>query len=526
MRGEQNLLLTENADQKRTSRKFFNTLRSPPSWLVYGFVAFLMAYIVLRGIVAAALKPFFFDEIITYAVASQPSVSNIWKALTQAIDSHPPLFYLIERVALTICQNQQIALRLPSILALPWTLFFVFIYLKRRYRVHIAFLCSLLILITCLFNSYAINARAYSMQVACIACALVCYQRISSLFWAAMLSISLALAESFHYYAIFAMLPLVIAESFYFLTRRIFRWQVWLALGIGGLPLALCWHLLANFKTYYGAHIWVHNGLSYIPVIYGSFFLTGSAFGFAIVAMCVGGVIGARFLPVTGTTALETDNEGDMVEGVLLIAVMFIPFTTLAVTKAMHGILMDRYVLATILGVVLSMACVMSLARTKIVALFAVFIFSNIGVHEMSFWRSAHRAHLHDPAVSVESFVQKANESDLPVVISDGLLYLQLAHYASPEWKKRFVYLLDESKAVQYLDTDSIDKNLVVLRQYMPLETQELSQFTRAHREFLLYVEDPKEGFNWLPEYLLAANSSMTVLESEPSRKLYLVTMQ
>jgi hypothetical protein len=112
------------------------------------------------------------------------------------------------------------------------------------------------------------------------------------------------------------------------------------------------------------------------------------------------------------------------------------------------------------------------------------------------------------------------------VVISDGLLYLQLAHYASPEWKKRFVYLLDESKAVQYLDTDSIDKNLVVLRRYMPLETQELSQFARAHSKFLLYVGDPKEGFNWLPEYLLAANSSMTVLESDPSRKLYLVTLR
>jgi len=79
---------------------------------------------------------------------------------------------------------------------------------------------------------------------------------------------------------------------------------------------------------------------------------------------------------------------------------------------------------------------------------------------------------------------------------------------------------------VQYLDTDSIDKNLVVLRQYMPLETQELSQFARAHRKFLLYVGDPKEGFNWLPEYLLAANSSMTVLESDPGRNLYLVTIR
>jgi hypothetical protein len=523
--GERNLMLTENVEQRKTLPNRFDIFLSPPKRYVYGLTVILAIYVAVRSVVGAALKPFFFDEIITYAVASQSNVRDIWRSLSQAIDSQPPLFYLIERVSLGSFHNPQIALRMPSTLALACTLICVSVYLKRRNSAAVALLCTVSLLLTSLLSNYAINARGYSIVVACIALALVCYQRLPSVLWAMLLGLSLFLAESVHYYAVFSMLPFVIAEAFYFLKERRVRWQVWAALIFGLIPLFVFWPLLNSLRNYYGAHIWAHTNLSNIPVLYGYFFSVGSPFGFAVALMCAAGVIGARFLP--GPESLVgISRVGDRVEGVLLLGLLFVPFTTLLLTKMLHGILLDRYVLSTILGVVIAMACVMSLARAQIIALFAVFILSSVGVHELSFWRSAHGAHLNDPAASVESFVQKANESDLPVVISDGLLYLQLAHYASPEWKKRFVYLLDESKAVQYLDTDSIDKNLVVLRRYMPLETQELSQFARAHSKFLLYVGDPKEGFNWLPEYLLAANSSMTVLESDPSRKLYLVTLR
>jgi hypothetical protein len=487
------------------------------------FVGVLVVYVIVRSIVAAYRKPFFFDEIITFAIASQVNVKNIWNSLAQSVDSQPPLFYLVERLSLAIFHNPQIALRMPSILAFPCIAVCVFVYLRARSSAHVSFLCTVLLLLTSLFSNYAINARGYSMVIACIALALVSYQRIPSPFWSVMLAISLALAEALHYYAIFSMLPFAMAEAFYFLRHRKFRWQVWVALAFGVMPLALCWHLLANFKSYYGPHIWAHTGLSSIPALYGYFFSVGSPFGFAVALMCAAGVIGARFLP---ESSVGIPNIDDLVEGVLLLGLLFVPFTTLLLTKTLHGILLDRYVLSTILGVVIAMACVMSLARAQIVALFAVFIFSSIGVHELSFWLSMRGAHFNDPAASVEAFVQKAGYSNLPVVISDGLVYLQVAHYGSPEWKNRFVYLLDEQKAVQYLGTDSVDKNLVVLRQYMPLETEEFSEFGRAHNEFLLYVEDPRQGFDWLPEYLPTATSSMRVLGSDPSRKLYLVTMK
>ena len=57
------------------------------------------------------------------------------------------------------------------------------------------------------------EARSYSIMIACVALALVCYQRLPSIRWAALLGVSLVLAESFHYYALLAMIPFLVAEA-------------------------------------------------------------------------------------------------------------------------------------------------------------------------------------------------------------------------------------------------------------------------------------------------------------------------
>src|SRR5208337_4725202 len=97
--------------------------------------------------------------------------------------------------------------RLPSILAMDCTLICMFLYMNKCSGTLVAFLCTLLLLSTSIFIPQAVNARSYSMLVACIAFALVCYQRLPSLLWAALLGLSLALAQSLHYYAIFALVP-------------------------------------------------------------------------------------------------------------------------------------------------------------------------------------------------------------------------------------------------------------------------------------------------------------------------------
>src|SRR5580704_7331894 len=76
----------------------------------YSLAASLVLYAIVRSLVAAAHKPFWFDEILTQTISMQPSVQGIWDALRHAVDGQGPLFYLLERAASKLIHNREVAL--------------------------------------------------------------------------------------------------------------------------------------------------------------------------------------------------------------------------------------------------------------------------------------------------------------------------------------------------------------------------------------------------------------------------------
>jgi mannosyltransferase len=490
------------------------------SWMI----GILAIYVIIRSIFAAAAKPFWFDELLTLAMASQSSAKTIWEALARGVDGQPPLFCLLERAAFTLLPNKQIALRLPEILALPSILICIFVYLRKHTSGYIAFLCAFFILTSNVFLVFAVEARPYELVLACIAFALVCYQRVPAALWTLMLGASLLLAESLHYYAIFSVLPFWIAETVYLVQGRRFRWNVWAALLTGFLPLLFLWPVLSRFKAYYGARFWSHYDLSSVPVTYGSFFQVGGAIGVALVAMCVAGIACSFLLPGDGVAAQP--SRENIVEVALLVALIAQPFTMALATRVMGGAMTHRYAISSVLAIAISLAIALRFTGRRSVALLSIFIFSIVAVHEFSFWRANHSFRLDNPTTPIESVIAQSEHVDLPVVVSDALTYLQVAYYASPEWKRRFVYLEDQDKALQLLGTDTVDKNMVILRDYMSIRVFPLSEFMVEHHEFLLYVEEPGLGFDWLPRYLLESKVSVQLLKTESNRDVYLVTLK
>jgi len=492
--------------------------------IVYWLMGLLVIYVIVRGVLQAATKSFFFDELITMAVASQPGLRGIWAALVRIADAQPPLFYWCERVAISLVSNKHIALRLPSILAMPWTLICLFLYVKKRSGEFVALLCALLLLLTSIHLTYSTDARPYEMVIACVAFALICYQRLPSSRWAALLGFSLALAQALSYYAIFAMIPFGLAETVVLMRTKRIRWHVWLALLFGALPLLMFWPLLWRIRAYYGAHFWSRYDLQSLPKTYGGFFFTNAAFGTAILAVSIAGVIGARLLAPRTISGEKARGKSDPIEGTLLLALLALPVIAFAITKFLHGGMADRYVLVTAIGITLAAACVLSFAGEKGVVLFALFVVSSVVIHEISFWKSVHSFHPENPATPIEKLVEKAGYVELPVVVSDGLTYLQVAYYTSPGRAARFVFLADEQKAVEYLGTDTVDKNIRMISPYTPLHVTDFSEFTSSHAEFLLYADDPGPGFDWLPYHLSREPWSLQVLAMEQSRRLYLVS--
>ena len=142
------------------------------------------------------MRPFSFDELYTLTIAGQPTLRDLWAVWKRGIDAVPPLFFLIERLTLTLPVAKEVALRLPSIVAFCGTLVCVFAYARRRsgefvrVRVRLASCCFERVL----FHTYLIEARPYAEMVGCIAFALVCYQRLPSRSWAVLFLVSLVIA--------------------------------------------------------------------------------------------------------------------------------------------------------------------------------------------------------------------------------------------------------------------------------------------------------------------------------------------
>ena len=77
----------------------------------YVFLSVLTLYVLVRCVVFSAARPLWFDEILTFAVSSQPSFYGVWSAISKGFDAQPPLFYLFESMALKLPMDADLALR-------------------------------------------------------------------------------------------------------------------------------------------------------------------------------------------------------------------------------------------------------------------------------------------------------------------------------------------------------------------------------------------------------------------------------
>src|SRR5262249_54834177 len=220
------------------------------------------AYALLRSFVYAAIKPLWFDEVLTFVVSRQGHLSAIQSALKQGVDGNPPFFYLVEHASASIFSNENIGYRFPSILGFTCTLLLLFLFVKTVYGAKTAPACSSLLLITPLFTLFAQEARPYSLVAALTASALVCYQRVPRPVWTLGLALSLLLAALLHYYTLLTLAPFFLAEfAFAFWAKRI-RFAVWLALLAPLVPIAISWPQLMWMRQNWGAHFWAGAALS------------------------------------------------------------------------------------------------------------------------------------------------------------------------------------------------------------------------------------------------------------------------
>jgi hypothetical protein len=486
-------------------------------------VVVLIVYAAIAGILRAASSPFWFDELCTVVLARQPGMSAIWKALGHAADSHPPTYYFLERLAASFLPNEHIAFRLPSILGFCCILLCVFIFVRKHGGPVSALLCAALLLMSQLYLPYAVEARGYALMSACVAVALVCYQRADGLLWAFLMGLSFAAAGAFHYYAVFALFPFALAEFAFLSQSRRLRLGVWIALACGMLPVIAFWPLLSELRKYYGAHFWSQPGLAVALDVYGWFLNVSPYWGIAIAAAASAGVIAIiiseSFREKSGSREVRHFHEKILVLGLLIL-----PVAVLTAMKLTHGGLTERYMLPAGLGIPLAAGLILSRFDRRLLGLFGVLLCFGLTAQEVHFWLAQrhHLGELSNPAQGVEELVGKANRRDLPVVVSNALEYLQLVHYGPTALVTRLVDVADAPQAIVYSGTDGTEKQLLVLRSYIPLQVYEFQEFAAKYHEFLLYA-GAGGWVDWWSARLLHDGYMLRLVATDGTRRVYLV---
>ena len=489
----------------KSSRLFSSLDSNPGDKLAVITLVALIVYASARSLCQAATRPLWFDELCTWIMVQQHPLSVLWNALKDGVDGQPPLFYLLERPVAAAIANEQISYRLLSILGLACTVACLFHLIRKRSGNLNALFCAAIPLLTLLYDPYAVEARPYTLVVACLAIALVCYDRAPDPRWMLLMGLSLALAEALHYYAVLAMAPFILAEMALTVRIRRPRWAVWAALSSSLIPLAAFWPLLSSLKAHYGAHLWALPSLEGAEWSYGWFFRTTTNRGMGLAAAGALAVLVSMLAAERAASREEPHEDIVFHQRVLVLGFLALPFLSFFAAKLAHGGMTERYMLPTILG--FPLAAGYSLPRwgrrsAPVLVALGLCIIVPLASQERRFWSSYHGDFV-SPAKDVEAMVASANYPELPVVVSDPHDFLQLVHYASPGWAGRFFLVVDAPQAVVYSGSDSADKEYEAMRSYAPLQIYDFAPFVAEHPVFLLYSGNGGAGLDWWPPRLL-----------------------
>jgi len=394
-------------------------------------------------------------------------------------------------------------------------------------------------LTTPLYDPYAIEARPYALLCAFLALALLCWQRSDRRGYRLLFACAIVAMMSIHYYAVFLLAGFIVGEAIVSLRRRAVRPLVWLAMALGCVPLIVSWPLLESIRAYYGAGFWSKPRLELLPQSYDMLlFLHASvAIGFALVlaAILLAGLArDMRHNSRTHRPSVErnlhraTSLVDPGLAGVLVVFLLSPILLTIAATVVAAG-MQDRYAMAPLVTAVSICTGVLAvrIGRRFAVGVLAILLLAfgfNTLVSALRWRDTTIDTNLAQYRVP-QSWLESARDRDLPIVVSDGVYYLTAYQYGSAEQRDRLLVVVDPPSAQNYVNTDSVDRNLAALRQYFPVRVEDYQDFAQDRTAFLLLSPHDSNGdyFDWWARRLAYDGYSLRVERILNRQVLYLV---
>lgn len=472
----------------------------------------LVPIVLAEALLHAVSKGLWFDELLTVIVSRQPHVAGIWNFLTHGVDGHPPGMYLVERLMGKLGGNERITLRLVPIAAFISVMLSMFVFIRRRVGGVVALISAFALLLTIAFDPLAFEARSYGLMVAAIAVALLCYDRADSIIGALLFGLSLAAATSLHFYAVFAFCPFGLAELAYVATQRKIRTQVWAGFVAGMLPYLAFWPILNVQRVLYGAHFWAKPTFWNLARSLGEMLQMTTSFSFGLY---VAAIVYLLYSAITGRIGARPANAPGpgfaLPDIILTMGFLGIPTVTWIGAEIAHGGMTGRYLVTATLGISLALGLLLSRLERPAIFSVGIFLLCMFVFQEGAFWKYVLRPHENRDPMQVSSQVSK--DLNVPVVISNGLVFLPVWYHADDSLKSHLVFLADPEELNAVSGTDTPALILITLKNHLPIHVESFPEFSRIHRKFLLYSSG--DALDYWPRWLLQRGYSLRAIDIE-----------
>src|SRR5580693_8592751 len=138
-------------------------------WLI------LFGVFYLGLVLPASFRPFWYDELFTYNVATLPGFRAMWHALTHGADLNPPLFYVVTHAVISVLGPTEFGLRTPALVGFLVMCCCLYAFVAHRAGACFGFIAMLPLVTGAL--RWAPEARAYGLMLGFCGLALVSWQR-------------------------------------------------------------------------------------------------------------------------------------------------------------------------------------------------------------------------------------------------------------------------------------------------------------------------------------------------------------
>jgi hypothetical protein len=315
-----------------------------------------------------------------------------------------------------------------------------------------------------------------------------------------------------HYFAIFFLVPLFLAEIVRWRASGRVDFGIWAAMVPAPFVLGLHYALfVANQND--EMHFWAQPSLEVIAPFYARFALPPlilCGLAFSIVALLAGSSAQRR------ETMQKTNLQ--LHEWTAVAAFVLMPAVVIVVSMYTTRAFVERYILWEVIGFsLLGAACLSAAVRGRAAVGVALIAIAIVAMARLEIGPLLETPVLRTAEGVRQELDKIPSDGSEPIVIANAHMFMELSYYLNPPLRERLVYPLSRDLDMQYRGFDTDALTLGPLGQRAQVHVKAYDEILLENKRFLLAATKN----DYLAQHLAAAGYRVTLMTE--ATMLYLV---